>query len=57
MTINFTETGWSDYVYWEWQDKKLYFNGCGQPLACHKICPVGLPVEDLLVRSNAEAVW
>lgn len=22
MKINFTETGWRDYVYWEWQDKK-----------------------------------
>jgi len=22
MTINFTKTGWADYVYWENQDKK-----------------------------------
>jgi toxin YoeB len=22
MKINFTETGWNDYVYWEGQDKK-----------------------------------
>jgi len=22
VKINFTETGWRDYVYWEWQDKK-----------------------------------
>jgi len=22
MKINFTETGWNDYVYWESQDKK-----------------------------------
>ena len=22
MTINFTKTGWADYVYWETQDKK-----------------------------------
>ncbi|MDR0459676.1 MAG: Txe/YoeB family addiction module toxin [Coriobacteriales bacterium] len=22
MKINFTETGWSDYIYWEGQDKK-----------------------------------
>ena len=22
MKINFTETGWSDYLYWEGQDKK-----------------------------------
>jgi succinate dehydrogenase / fumarate reductase iron-sulfur subunit len=39
------------------QYKNLYFNGCGGSLACHKICPLGLPVEDLLVRSNAAAVW
>jgi len=23
MRINFTETGWSDYLDWEWQDKKI----------------------------------
>jgi len=23
MKINFTETGWCDYLYWEWQDKKI----------------------------------
>ncbi|MFZ1698389.1 MAG: succinate dehydrogenase, partial [Blautia wexlerae] len=23
----------------------------------HDICPIGLPVEELLVRSNAAAVW
>ena len=23
MRINFTETGWSDYLNWEWQDKKI----------------------------------
>ena len=22
MNIRFTETGWSDYIYWQWQDKK-----------------------------------
>ena len=22
MKVNFTETGWSDYLYWEGQDKK-----------------------------------
>jgi succinate dehydrogenase / fumarate reductase iron-sulfur subunit len=36
---------------------KQYFNSCGHSLACHEICPVGLPVEELLVRSNAAAVW
>ncbi len=37
--------------------KKLYFEGCGKSLACHDICPAGLPVEELIVRSNAAAVW
>ena len=23
MRINFTVTGWSDYLNWEWQDKKI----------------------------------
>lgn len=38
---------------YRWQ----YFEGCGKSLACHAICPAGLPVEELLVRSNAAAVW
>ena len=37
--------------------KKKYFEGCGKSLSCHDICPIGLPVEELLVRSNAAAVW
>ena len=39
------------------QYKENYFEGCGKSLACHNICPIGLPVEELLVRSNAAAVW
>ena len=37
--------------------KKRFFEGCGKSLSCHDICPIGLPVEELLVRSNAAAVW
>ena len=37
--------------------KKKYFEGCGKSLSCHDICPIGLPVEELLVRSNAAAIW
>ncbi|MDR0596210.1 MAG: succinate dehydrogenase [Clostridiales Family XIII bacterium] len=37
--------------------RKRYFEGCGRSLSCHDICPIGLPVEELMVRSNAAAVW
>lgn len=37
--------------------KKLYFEGCGKSLSCHDICPAGIPVEELAVRSNAAAIW
>lgn len=37
--------------------RRYYYEGCGKSLACHSICPIKLPVEDLLVKSNATAVW
>lgn len=37
--------------------RRAYFDGCGKSLACHDICPAGIDVEDLMVRSNAAAVW
>ncbi|WP_442872771.1 2Fe-2S iron-sulfur cluster-binding protein [Caproicibacter sp. BJN0012] len=37
--------------------RQFYFGGCGKSLSCQKICPLNLPLEDLLVRSNAAAVW
>lgn len=37
--------------------RKFYFEGCGNSLSCHDICPAGIPVEELMVRSNAAAVW
>lgn len=37
--------------------KSLYYEGCGKSLSCHDICPVGIPVEELMVNSNATAIW
>ena len=37
--------------------RQLYFEGCGKSLACQDICPAGIPVEELMSRSNAAAVW
>lgn len=37
--------------------KKHYFAGCGKSLSCQDICPAGIPVEELMVRSNAAGVW
>jgi len=37
--------------------RQFYFEGCGKALSCQKICPLELPLEDLLVQSNAAAIW
>lgn len=34
-----------------------FYNGCGNSLACKKVCPVGIDTEALIVRANAAAVW
>ena len=34
-----------------------YCSGCGTSLACRAICPAGIPVDELISRSNAAAVW
>ena len=39
------------------QYQKVYFDGCGKSMSCHSICPAGIPVEGLMVHSNAVAVW
>lgn len=43
------------------QVRKLYtdhvYEGCGKALACEKVCPVQLPLDRLLSRSNAVKVW
>ena len=37
--------------------KKAVYDGCGKSLACRDICPAGIDIEGLLVRSNAAAIW
>ncbi len=37
--------------------KKKYFEGCGKSLSCHDICPIGLPVEELLVSRMQPLIW
>lgn len=37
--------------------QKGVYNGCGKSLACRDICPAKLPIDELLVRSNAACVW
>ena len=48
----------------EVQKKEIYriyrrriYEGCGKSLACHAICPAGIDIEKLLVRSNAATIW
>ena len=33
------------------------YEGCGKSLSCVDICPAGIKIEELLVNSNAIAVW
>ena len=33
------------------------FEGCGKALACRNICPAGLDIDDILLHSNAAAIW
>lgn len=33
------------------------FEGCGKSLACRNICPAGLDIDEILLHSNAIAVW
>ncbi len=37
--------------------RKSFFDGCGKSLACHDICPAGIDIERLIIRSNAAAIW
>ena len=36
---------------------RYVFEGCGKSLSCVDICPAKIKIEDLLVNSNAVAVW
>ncbi|MBR1866366.1 MAG: 4Fe-4S dicluster domain-containing protein [Lachnospiraceae bacterium] len=33
------------------------YEGCGKSLACRNICPAGIEIEKLMIRSNAMAIW
>ena len=37
--------------------RRRFFSGCTKSLACQDICPAKVPVEKLLVKINAAAVW
>ncbi|MBR2175487.1 MAG: 4Fe-4S dicluster domain-containing protein [Clostridia bacterium] len=39
------------------QYRRHIFGGCGKSLSCRHICPAGIDIEELLVNSNAIAVW
>ena len=36
---------------------QAFYSGCGTSLACGNVCPAGIPVTELISRSNAAAVW
>lgn len=36
---------------------RRFFEGCAKSLACQDVCPAGIPIEQLLVKTNAAAVW
>ncbi len=36
---------------------KYFYAGCGKSLSCRDICPAGIDTEELMVNSNAAAVW
>ena len=37
--------------------RKSVYEGCSKTLACAAVCPMELPIEELLVKTNAAAVW
>lgn len=39
------------------QYRQRFFAGCSKSLACQEICPAGVPVEQLLVKTNRGALW
>ena len=34
-----------------------FYEGCGKSLACEDVCPAHLPLQELISRSNAAALW
>lgn len=39
------------------QYQKKFFAACAKSLSCQEICPAGIPMEQMLVKTNAAAVW
>ena len=41
--------------------KKIYrkdiFAGCGKSLACQDVCPVQLPIEDIMSHANGKTIF
>ena len=37
--------------------RTFLYEGCGKSLSCHNVCPAGIDLEDLMVRSSAAAAW
>ncbi len=37
--------------------EKHFYGGCGKSLACRNICPAGINIDDLLVKSNRSVIW
>lgn len=37
--------------------QRAVYEGCGKSLACRDVCPAGIDMDGLLVRSNGAAVW
>ena len=33
------------------------YEGCGKSLACRDVCPADIPLDRLLLHTNAAAVW
>lgn len=36
---------------------KNYYDKCGKSLSCHHVCPINLPIEEMLINSNRIIVW
>lgn len=39
------------------QHLKGFYAGCGKSLSCQDVCPAQLPLQELISRSNAAALW
>lgn len=37
--------------------RQAVYNGCGKSLACRDVCPAGVNIEGLLVKSNVVVIW